>query len=190
MAAKTSWRSWPFIDETVNAEEQHFWTYQAMINGCRKTQVLTLTVSIQKGPQSIFWFTVLENPWLCADSEYMKISTHPSAVRTCVFRVRQVKHLVSVSYACQLGGEDFVSDLHRASDSYNVKLQSSVSKSLLLKKKKEKKREQQQVREESGNLTWNRSCIVSCQNKSWHNPEINTINLVMSHLQAEHLSST
>lgn len=57
-----------------------------------------------------------------------------------MFRVRQVKHLVSVSYACQLGGEDFVSDLHRASGSYNVKLQSSVSKSLLLKKKKKKKK--------------------------------------------------
>lgn len=181
VAAKTSWRSWPFTDERVNEEEQHFWTYQAMINGCRKTQVLTLTVSIQKGPQSIFWFTVLTNLWLSADSEYTKLSTHPFAVRTCVFRVRQVKHLVSVSYACQLRGEDFVSDFHRASGSSNVKLQS-----LLLKKKYEK--EQQQVREESGSHTWKRS--LSCQNKSWHNPEISTINLVMSHLQAEHLSFT
>lgn len=49
------------------------------------------------------------------------------------------------------------------------------------------KKDQQQVRRESGNCTWNRPWVVSCQNKSWHNPAISTVNLIMSHLQAEHL---
>lgn len=67
--------------------------------------------------------------------EYMKIPTHPSAVRTCVLRVTQVKHLLPVSSACRLRREDFVSDLHRFSGSHNVKLQPSASKSLLLEKR-------------------------------------------------------
>lgn len=151
-----------------------------MINGCRKTQVLTLSVSTQKGPRSIFWFTDLPNLWLHADLEYMKIPTHRSAVRTCVLRVRQVKHLVSVSNACRLRGEDIVSDLRGVSGSNNVKLQTFASKSLSMKKRA-------MAGKERPNHTWNRSWVVSCQNKIWHNPAISTVNLIMGHLQTEHL---
>lgn len=68
----------------------------------------------------------------------------------------------------------------------NVKLEMSASKSLLLKRKEEQK----QVRRQSANCTWKRFWVSSCQNKSWYNPAISTVSLIMSHLWAEHLCST
>lgn len=89
----------------------------------------------------------------------MKIPTHPSAVRTCVLRVRQVKHLVSVSNACKLRGEDFVSDLQRVSGSNNAKLQTSASKSLLLKRRPTAGKE----REWELHVEQTLSCVMSKQ---------------------------